>query len=140
MDSVQSLSIAGSALTAQRLRMDVIASNLANIETVSTPGGGPYRREMVVFQPIADAPGRDLQAPTMGVQVTAIVQDPRPPRRVHDPGNPLADPNGFVSYPNVDLTTEMVDLLAASRAYQANAAVIQTTRDEIQRTIDLGRA
>jgi flagellar basal-body rod protein FlgC len=142
MDVLNTLGTAGSALTAQRLRMDVISSNLANVETTSTPRGGPYRREMVVFQPRPNPefdPGQ-IEAPTMGVEVTAIVQDSRPPRRVHDPENPLADKNGFVSYPNVDLGTEMVDLMAANRAYEANASVIKTTKNVVDRTLELGRA
>lgn len=139
MDVLNPLYTAGSALTAERLRMDVISSNLANLETTSTPQGGPYRREMVIFRPrTLSAPGR-LAAPTTGVEVAAIVQDPSPLRRVHEPNNPLADRNGFVAYPNVDLATEMVDLMAASRAYEANASVIQTTKDIVQRTLDLGR-
>ena len=140
MDSLNSLYVAGSALTAERLRMDVIANNLANVETASTPQGGPYKRQMVVFQPIENAPGHDLPVPTMGVEVTRIVQDSSPPRRAYEPNSPLAGTDGFVSYPNVDLSTEMVDLMAASRAYQANAAVVQDTKDLVNRTIDLGRA
>ncbi len=140
MDVLNPLYTAGSALTAQRLRMDVISSNLANLETTSTPQGGPYRREMVVFRPrVLSLPGRP-DAPATGVDVAAIVQDPSPPRRVHEPNNPLADRDGFVAYPDVDLATEMVDLMAASRAYEANASVIQTTKNIVQRTLDLGHA
>ncbi len=140
MDVLNTLYTSGSALTAQRLRMDVIASNLANLETTSTPHGGPYKREMVVFQPRPNPPGSDNGALDQGVQVTAVIQDTTPPRRVHDPGNPLADANGYVSYPNVDLSTEMVDLMAANRAYEANASVIKTTKDAVAQTLDLGRA
>ncbi len=140
MDVLNPLYTAGSALTAQRLRMDVISSNLANLDTISTPQGGPYRREMVVFRPRPLPLLGRQDASATGVEVAAIVQDPSPPRRVHEPNNPLADQAGFVAYPNVDLATEMVDLMAASRAYEANASVIQTTKDMVQRTLDLGHA
>lgn len=140
MDALNTLYTAGSALTAQRLRMDVISSNLANAETTETPQGGPYKREMVVFEsrPGFD-PGYGATGPA-GVQVSAIIQDARPPARVYSPGNPQADASGFVSYPNVDVTTEMVDLMTASRAYEANASVIQTSKTTIQTTLDLGKA
>ena len=140
MDIFTSLYTAGSALTAQRLRMDVIASNLANVDTTTTPQGGPYKREMVVFQPRPNLVGGPIQAPTDGVEVTGIVQDTSPPRLVHDPGNPQANANGFVAYPNIDYTTEMVDLMAANRAYEANASVIKATKNVVQQTIDLGKA
>jgi flagellar basal-body rod protein FlgC len=138
MDALNTLYTAGSALTAQRLRMDVVSSNLANVETTSTPEGGPYRREMVVFEPLElpTGPGSD----PVGVQVAGIVPDQSPFNRVYQPGNPQSDPSGFVNYPNVDLTTEMVDLLAASRAYQANATVVQATKSVVQNTLDLGSA
>ena len=121
--------------------MDVIASNLANIETTATPEGGPYRRAMVVFEPRQNASrfSRNAKAPG-GVQVSAIILDDLPPRRVHQPGHPQADADGFVDYPNIDLVTEMVDLMAATRAYEANTAALQTTRTITQQTLDIGRA
>jgi flagellar basal-body rod protein FlgC len=140
IDALNSLYIAGSALTAQRLRMDVISSNLANVETTVTPQGGPYHRQMVVFTPRPLDTSQDAGSLGDGVQVSAIVQDPSPPKELYQPGNPQADPNGFVAYPNVDLTTEMVDLMAASRAYEANASVIQTTTTLVDRTLQLGSA
>lgn len=121
--------------------MDVIASNLANIETTATPEGGPYRRAMVVFEPRQNpSRSRRTEGAPSGVQVSAIIQDDLPPRRVHQPGHPQADQEGFVAYPNIDLVTEMVDLMAATRAYEANTAVLQTTRTITQQTLDLGRA
>lgn len=143
MDVFQILQTAGSALTAQRLRMDVIANNLANVETTSTPAGGPYRREQVIFQPrpvarrIANDP--EPRPSSAGVQVTAIVEDPRPPRRVYDPQHPQADAQGFVEYPNIDLVVEMTNLLGASRAYQASVSVIQTAKSMAQQALEIGR-
>jgi len=140
MDVLRTFQIAGSALTAQRMRMDVIASNLANIETTATPEGGPYRRALVVFEPRPNDV-RDRREPAAnGVQVAAIIEDGRPLRRVHQPGHPQADAEGFVEYPNVDLATEMVDLMAATRAYGANTTVLDATRTMVQRTLDIGRA
>ncbi|MBX5491506.1 MAG: flagellar basal body rod protein FlgC [Chloroflexi bacterium] len=143
------LRIAGSALTAQRLRMDVTASNIANAEATATPEGGPYRAERVVFAPR----GRLSFANTFrllrresdpapvgeGVQVQAIVASPQPPRQVYDPTHPDADADGYVTYPNVDLVTEMTDLLSASRAYEANLTVINVAKNMAQRALDIGR-
>jgi len=138
IDGLNSLYIAGSALTAQRLRMDVIASNMANVETTATPQSGPYHRQMVVFEPRSMGNNLDSTALGDGVQVTGIVQDTTPPKQVYQPGNPQANANGLVAYPNVDLTTEMVDMMAASRAYQANASMVQTTKTLVDRTLQLG--
>ncbi len=144
--------IAGSALTAQRLRMDVTASNIANAEATSTPEGGPYRRERVVFSPIQ--PGRSSgvglqmlstsggQRPSTaagGVQVTGVVGDQAEPRQVYDPTHPDADEDGYVAYPNVDMVTEMTDMLSASRAYEASITVINVAKNMAQRALDLGR-
>lgn len=141
--------IAGSALTAQRLRMDVTASNIANAEATSTPEGGPYRRERVVFAPLqsrsfssllSTATGGRVAPPDEGVQVRAIVQDPSPPRLVYDPLHPDAGPDGYVAYPNIDLVTEMTDMLSASRAYEANVTVLNVAKNMAQRALEIGRA
>jgi flagellar basal-body rod protein FlgC len=140
------LKTSGSALTAQRLRMDVIASNLANAEATSTPEGGPYKRERVVFEPILrdtfekttnpDAP----QGPTsQGVAVRGVIQDDEEPRMVYDPTHPDANDDGFVAYPNVDLVTEMTDMLSASRSYEANITVLNVAKSMAQKALDLGR-
>ncbi|HEY8475904.1 MAG TPA: flagellar basal body rod protein FlgC [Chloroflexota bacterium] len=147
MDVFQILRTAGSALTAQRLRMDVISNNLANIETTSTPEGGPYRRAAVVFEPrpatpsvTYDRPGaRPPRVKNAGVQVAAIVEDARPPRRVYDPQHPQADADGFVEYPNIDLVVELTNLLGANRAYEASVNVIEAAKTMAQRALDIGR-
>ena len=112
------LDASASGLTAERLRMDVISNNLANVNTTVTPGGGPFRRQMVEFAALpqgAGSPG--------GVVVTAIVGDPAPFPLRYAPGSPGANAQGYVRMPNVNVTSSMVDLLAASRAYDASAAM-----------------
>jgi flagellar basal-body rod protein FlgC len=142
------LKTAGSALTAQRLRMDVIASNLANAEATSTPEGGPYKRERVVFEPalrdtmskLGDASSSIASgAETGGVVVRAIVKDDEEPRLVLDPTHPDADADGFVAYPNIDLVTEMTDMLSATRSYEANITIVNVAKSMAQRALDIGR-
>jgi flagellar basal-body rod protein FlgC len=138
MGLFSSMRISGSALTAQRLRMDVIAGNIANADTTRLNGQRqPYQRQQVVFQPMTPAGGSTGE----GLQVAAIVKDQSAGRQVYDPANPDADPNtGLVAYPNVDTTTEMTDMLSASRAYEANVTVLNSIKQMAQRSIDLGRA
>lgn len=142
------LKTAGSALTAQRLRMDVVASNLANAEATSTPEGGPYKRERVVFEPalrdsmskLGDASSSIASgARAGGVVVRAIVKDDEEPRMVLDPTHPDADADGFVAFPNVDLVTEMTDMLSASRSYEANITIVNVAKSMAQRALDIGR-
>ncbi len=135
MGLVDALRIAASGMTAERLRMDVIAENLANANTTRTSAGGPYRRKEVVLEP-AGRPFADLLA---GVRVAAIVPDPRPPRQVYDPGHPDADARGYVALPNVSPVTEMVDLITASRAYEADVQVLATAKQMALRALDLLR-
>ena len=140
------LKTAGSALTAQRLRMDVVASNLANAEATSTPDGGPYKRERVVFGPVLRDSFNKLVSRSIasgaasgGVEVKGIVQDQDEPRMVFDPTHPDADEDGFVAYPNVDMVTEMTDMLSASRSYEANITVVNVAKAMAQRALDIGR-
>jgi len=132
-----SVEISASGLSAERLAMDVIANNIANANTTRTPQGGAFKRQLVVFaqkpgavDPNADPfdPTQPEQAQVEGVQALGIVPDQSPDRLVFDPGNPEADARGYVHYPNVEVVKEMVDLMAASRAYQANVAAITETR------------
>jgi flagellar basal-body rod protein FlgC len=136
MDVLSStFAISASALRAERLRLDVIASNMANANTTETLEGGPYRRKNVVFVP-KDLPrdfGEQLGelgqlGKPPGVTVADVVEDVTPPRLVFDPGHPDANADGFVAYPNVNPITEMVDLQAATRAYEANIQVVTATR------------
>jgi flagellar basal-body rod protein FlgC len=138
MGLFSSMRISGSALTAQRLRMDVIAGNIANADTTRVNGQRqPYQRQMVVFEPLQQAAGTSGQ----GLQVASVIKDDAAGRQVYDPNNADADPEtGMVAYPNVDTTTEMTDMLSASRAYEANVTVLNSIKQMAQRSIDLGRA
>ena len=138
MGLFSSMRISGSALTAQRLRMDVIAGNIANADTTRVNGQRqPYQRQQVVFAPL----NQGAASPGDGLQVSAIVKDQSEGKQVYDPANPDADPaTGMVAYPNVDTTTEMTDMLSASRAYEANVTVLSSIKQMAQRSIDLGRA
>ena len=109
-----------SGLSAERVRIDVIAQNLANAETTRTPSGGPYRRQVVHFEPILQKAASG-KVETAGVRVTRVADDTTTPmEQVFDPGHPDADPSGFVTMPNVNATREMADLITAMRAYEAN--------------------
>jgi flagellar basal-body rod protein FlgC len=138
------LEISASALTAERLRMDVVAENLANAQTTRGADGQPYRRKEVVLQERAGSFGASLSAAMGsqqggGVEVAGIVQDQTPLKRVYDPGHPDADADGYVAMPNVDTVTEMVDLIGAQRAYEANVTAMQAAKQMFSRTLDLLR-
>ncbi len=151
MGLFNSLEISATALTAERLRMDVTAENLANAQTTRGADGGPYRRKEVVLQQAGGGPdfgsqlrtamvggGRGGAAPG-GVQVAAIVADATPPKQVYDPGHPDANAQGYVAMPNVDSVTEMVDLISSSRAYEANVTAMQASKQMFTKTLELLR-
>ncbi len=130
-----------SALNAQRARIEVAVSNLANAESTRGPDGQPYRRREVV---LAAAPVNAFEAAlgeagTAGVEVVQVLEDQEPFRVRYEPSHPDASPDGYVSVPNVDVAEEMVDMLGAARAYQANLTAINVIRDTIQRSLELGR-
>ena len=142
------LEISASALTAERLRMDVVAENLANAQTTRGADGNPYRRKEVVLQERAGSFGASLSAamsngntaqPAGGVEVAGVVEDQTPLKRVYDPGHPDADADGYVAMPNVDTVTEMVDLIGAQRAYEANVTAMEAAKQMFTRTLDLLR-
>jgi len=139
------MNVSVSALQAQRQRMDVIASNLANAESTRTSRGGPYQRQQVVFETVLEEAQNSLGqpgpgVPRGGVRVASISSDPRPPIPVHMPGHPDADANGNVLMPDIHPEQEMVDLINASRSYEANSAAIKISRTIFQRALDLGKA
>ena len=143
MGLFDALDASGSALSAERVRMDVTAENLANAQSTRTANGqGPYRRKEVVLQEAGSGVGSratfadSLQA-ARGVRVVGIVEDPSPSRKVYDPGHHDADAKGYVEMPNVNTVTEMTDLIGASRAYEANVTAMQTTKAMFARTLDL---
>jgi flagellar basal-body rod protein FlgC len=140
-----SLGISASGMSAERLRMDVTAENLANADTTRGADGKPYQRKEVILQ---EAAGTSTFAGALagaqaqvggGVQATGIVGDPSPPRRVYDPGHPDADAQGYVTLPNVNPVTEMVDLITASRGYEANVQALNAAKQMFTRTLDLLR-
>ena len=122
-EPISAREIAASGLKAQRTRMNVIANNIANAQTTRTEGdGGAFRRQMVILR--GNQIRRGANPEGVGVRVTRVAEDPTPFRSVFDPNHPDADASGYVAYPNIDISTEMVNLLAAQRAYEANIAVV----------------
>ncbi|MFZ5511782.1 MAG: flagellar basal body rod protein FlgC [Pseudomonadota bacterium] len=126
--------IAGSALTAQSVRLNTVASNLANADSVTSGDGKPYRAKQVVF---SAEPVNGSQA--AGVRVAGVVEDAAPPRLVYEPGNPAADEQGYVAMPNVNVVEEMVNMISASRAYQNNVEMMNTAKTLMMRTLALGQ-
>jgi len=133
-----SIEISASGLSAERLAMDVIANNIANVNTTRTPDGGAFKRQLVVFAQKTDDDAK-AQAQQLGedpshvgnlngVKTVQIIDDPSPDRLVYDPGNPDADTQGYVHYPNVQIVKEMVDMMVAQRAYEANVSAIKESR------------
>lgn len=146
MDIEGTLGISASALRAERLRLDVIASNLANAHTTRTAEGGAYRRRNVVFEadPFESEFATTIeelaaQSARQGVKVADVVEDQSPLKMVFEPGHPDANPEGYVAYPNVNPVSEMVDLMAATRAYEANAQAVTATKRMADAALDIGR-
>ncbi len=139
-DFFDTFAIASSGLGAERTRLTTIASNMANARTTRTAEGGPYQRQVPLFESEALDPfGSELEAATNRVVVTGIQKDARPPVRVFDPTHPDAGADGFVSYPDINIMGEMVDLMTTQRAYDANANVIEATRDMAITALGIGR-
>ncbi len=152
MAFLSSMNVIASGLTAQQLRLDVIAENMTNATTTRTEGGGAYRRKMVVFEAIS---GRDSFRDAMakaagaasnegydnagGVRVTQIVEDPSDLKLVYDPMHPDANENGYVEMPNVDTIKEMADAMAATQAYSANVTALNTLKAVIAKGLEIGR-
>ncbi len=129
--------IAATALTAQSMRLNAVASNLANADSAHASTGEAYKAKQVVFQAVPIAKEMPW---AQGVRMTRVVEDPAPPRLTYDPKHPLADAQGYVAYPNVDVVEEMVNMISASRSYQTNAEVMSTAKDLVQRTVALLQA
>lgn len=145
MGLFDAINISASGLTAERLRMDVVSNNIANANTTRTETGGPYRRRMVVFQAreaekptFAGVLKRKLQAGE-GVRVLRIVEDDLPFKEVYDPSHPEANEQGMVNLPNVNIVAEMVDLIAATRAYEANVTALNASKSMASRALEIGR-
>ena len=154
MGYMDTLAVSASGMTAERLRMDVVANNLANVNTTRTPGGGPFRRQQVSLTPKGTTFGETLAGLSSadtdgggesggvagGVEVAGIAADTRPFKRVYQPGHPDADPAGYVTLPNIDTVTEMVDMMSATRAYEANVSAVGAVKSMAMKALEIGRA
>jgi flagellar basal-body rod protein FlgC len=137
MNLISGIDVTAGALNAQKTRLDIVAQNIANAQTTRGPDGRPYQRQTVSFQSelIKRTGGSTLQ----GVRVASIQPDPTPGQRVYDPQHPDADATGTVTMPNVNLAYEMVDLITATRTYEANLSVVKNAREMALRALDIGR-
>jgi len=133
MSMIKGFGIASSGMSAQRSRLDLVASNLANAGTTRTEEGGPYARRVAVFEAVGDENG------PAGVNLSEVRTDENQGPLVYDPGHPDADADGYVHMPNVNVVEEMVDMMTASRSFEANVQAFQTLRDMVQQSINLGR-
>jgi len=144
-DFLTGMRISGSGMTANRMRMNTISSNIANINTTRTPEGGPYRRKDVVFESMPEAktfgeilisqPQKDMQR----VQVTDVISDMKAPLMKYEPNHPDANEEGYVAYPNINLMEEMANMIQASRAYEANVSAMNATKDMAMTALEIGR-
>jgi flagellar basal-body rod protein FlgC len=137
MNIISGIDITSSALAAQRMRLDVVAQNIANAQTTRTAAGGPYQRQIVSFETemVKRAGGQTLQS----VHVSGVTADRTPGQQVYNPQHPDAGPDGLVMMPNVNLAFEMVDLITASRAYEANLSVVKNARNMAMKTLEIGK-
>jgi flagellar basal-body rod protein FlgC len=143
MDIFTTMKISASALKAQRIRMNAISSNLANIETTRTPDGGPYRKREVVFQSsqggFADTLDNRLRDAVQGVKVAQVQASSLPPLMVYNPSHPDANGQGLVAMPNINLVEETADMMSASRAYEANVTVVKSAKRMALKALEIGR-
>ena len=148
MSFLSSMNISASAMTAQRLRLDIASENIANIDTTRTEAGGPYRRKMVVLEArsennfrrvLMNAAGLGRQQSTGGVRVSQIVEDTSPFKSVYSPEHPDADENGYVQMPNVDLIKETVDSMSATRSYEANITAFNAIKSMASKALEIGK-
>jgi len=147
MSTFSLLEISASALSAERQRAEVVAANMANANTTRTPEGGPYRRKEVVFasskmfpfqlalNQLTSLPGHSMPS----VRISRVVDDPTPPQMRYEPGNPDANAQGYVAYPNINPIQEMVDLMGATRAYELNASAVNASKQMLQQALDILR-
>lgn len=145
-DFLTGMRVSSSGMSAQRMRMNTIASNIANINTTQTPEGGPYRRKDVVFEAMPDAKNfgeiisaTDPQGSFQRVQVSDIVSDRKAPLLKYEPDHPDANADGYVAYPNINLMEEMTNMIQASRSYEANVSALQASKDMALTALEIGR-
>jgi flagellar basal-body rod protein FlgC len=145
-DFLTGMRISSSGMAAQRMRMNTISSNIANINTTQSPEGGPYRRKDVVFESMPDAKNfgeiisaTDPKGNFQRVQVTDVVSDTKAPLMKFEPNHPDANPEGFVAYPNINLMEEMTNMIQATRSYEANVSALQASKDMALSALEIGR-
>ena len=145
MDLDSAFMISASGLDAQKERLSVISSNLANVESTRTPEGGPYRRKDVVFsatsmgnsfESVLSSEGSHLE---QGVEISDVISDSRPFKQVYNPQHPDADASGYVLYPNINPMEEMVNMMSASRSYEANVTAFNATKSMAEKALEIGR-
>lgn len=143
MDITNTFKIGASALKAHSLRLNTISSNLANVETTSTPEGGPYKKQSTYFQTkslsFQEQLNNQISGSVKGVEVSKIVEDNTPPRKVYDPSHPDASEDGYVEMPNISVLEEMVDMMSATRSYQANVTSIKMAKRMALKALEIGR-
>lgn len=136
MQIFRAMQISASGLTAERFRLDLIANNIANVHTTRTEQGGPFRRKAAVFAESLQDARRGLGG---GVRVAQVLADRTPPRLVFEPEHPDADADGYVAYPNINMVQEMVDMITATRAYEANVTALNASKSMFLRALEIGR-
>ena len=139
MDIFTTFEVSASALKAQRIRLNTISSNIANVETTSTPEGGPYKKKSVYFQTKQLSFKDQLDSSLQGVEVAKIIEDTEEPRKLYDPSHPDAAEDGYVAMPNVSVLKEMVDMTSATRSYEANTTVIKSAKRMMLKALEIGR-
>ncbi len=145
MSFFNSMNVSATGLTAQRLRMDTISQNIANVNTTKTKEGGPYRRKVLLFEEQTNLNFEHILNGTMenyqgtGVKVSKIIEDTKPLKRVYDPSHPEADDDGYVLMPNVDTVEEMVNMISASRSYEANVTAMNATKSMALKALEIGK-
>jgi flagellar basal-body rod protein FlgC len=139
MNLISGIDITAGALNAQKTRLDIVAQNIANAQTTRTPNGGPYQRQIVSFETQLMRHGLSGGPALQSVKVGTITADRTPGQQVYNPQHPDASADGLVTMPNVDLSYEMVDLITASRAYEANLAIVKNARQMAMKTLEIGK-
>jgi len=145
MNFLDSMTISATGLSAQRLRMNLISSNMANVNTTRTETGEPYKRKDVIFKAaqinsFEAALDATMAKASNGVRVAGIIEDDKPFVQKHDPGHPHADANGYIRLPNINIVEEMVNMISASRSFEANATAVRATKDMAGVALDIGRS
>lgn len=147
MGFLDSMNVSASGLTAQQVRMDIISQNIANVDTTRTENGTPYKRKIALFQERADGTSFSSRLGTAmgsaksgnGVRVSKIVEDEREGAKVYEPSHPDADADGYITKPNVNIVEEMVNMISASRSYEANITAMNATKAMVNKTLEIGR-